>query len=503
MFKKFVVIVLFSVFSLCVFADENSWFVPLGLPPKAAPRRISGGESFPPLPLPATPLRRSERKRPPSPPKLIGKVVWGETATFAYKNGISRQITDWNLCPDDVKQILNKTRDNLGMPYTTEPVALSTFHGDPEKTPVLFLSGVRTVKLDKQQKDILRSYVLKGGMLVCDSVAGSPYFYNSVTKMMEETFPEYKIRTVPPDHPLYHMIFDVDKVKYPQNMTSDKPLLEAIYVGSRAGVVISKYGLGCGWDNHYVPMLKQAVYYDVDSANRIGLNLISYAIGYSRIGLEEAKPELFSVIDQKAPTSEFIFAQIKHGGAWNVHPGGAAVLLRNLRQNTALEVNLKRLPVQLGKDNLSGLTFLYLTGLDLFLLNKNEIDALKTFLNSSGTLFINNGLGLKTFDKAVRINLKMIFPEAELKKIPLNHPIYSNVFKVSNAEYTPTVKKLYDGLNVPVLEGITINGDLRIIYSPFDMESGWMGAAPPLSSSYMPDTAMQLGVNIVTYSMTH
>ena len=324
------------------------------------------------MPLPATPLRRSERKRPPSAPKLVGKVVWGETATFAYKNGISRQINDWNLCPDDIKQILGKTGKNLGMQYSTEPMPLTTFHGDPEKTPVLFISGVRTVKLDKKQIGILRSYVLRGGMLVCDSVAGSPYFYNSIKKMVGEGFPEYKIRNVPPDHPLYHMIFDVNKVKYPQNLKSDKPFMEAIYVGSRIGVLISKYGLGCGWDNHDVPMLKKATFYDVESANKLGLNIISYAIGYSRIGLEEAKPELFSAIDQKSPTSEFVFAQIKHGGAWNVHPGGAAVLLRNLRQNTALEVNLKRLPVQLGKDNLSGLTFLYLTGLDLFVFNKKE-----------------------------------------------------------------------------------------------------------------------------------
>ncbi len=503
MIKKTFFALLISLSSLSILCDENSWFVPLGLPPKASPRRISGGESFPPLPLPATPLRRSERKRPPSQPKLVGKIVWGETASFAYKDGISEQISDWNLCPDDVKQILNKINHNLGMQYSTEAVALSTFHADPEKTPILFLSGVRTVKFDKEQTNILRSYVLKGGILLCDSIAGSPYFYDSVKKMVEETFSEYQVRTVPPDHPIYHMIFDVDKVKYPQNLNSEKPLLEAVYVGSRIAVLISKYGLGCGWDNHDVPTLKQSIFYDVDSANKLGLNIISYAIGYSRIGLEEAKPELFGAIDQKPPTSEFIFAQIMHGGAWNVHPGAAAVLLRNLRQNTELEVNLKRLPVQLGNSNLTGLTFLYLSGLDIFVFNKNEISALKAFLNSSGTLFINNGLGLKTFDNAVRANLKMLFPEAELQRIPLEHPIYNNVFKIVHAEYTPAVGKLYNGLNVPVLEGISINGDLRIIYSPFDIEAGWLGIVPPLALTYMPDTAIQLGVNIITYSMTH
>src|SRR4051812_11126403 len=44
------------------------------IPPVAHQNRISGGESFPPLPLPATPLRRTERKRDPAPPALVGKI---------------------------------------------------------------------------------------------------------------------------------------------------------------------------------------------------------------------------------------------------------------------------------------------------------------------------------------------------------------------------------------------------------------------------------------------
>ncbi len=44
------------------------------IPPIAHQNRISGGESFAPLPLPATPLRRTERKRDPAPPALVGKI---------------------------------------------------------------------------------------------------------------------------------------------------------------------------------------------------------------------------------------------------------------------------------------------------------------------------------------------------------------------------------------------------------------------------------------------
>ena len=79
----------------------------------------------------------------------------------------------------------------------------------------------------------LRAYVLKGGMLCFDSVAGSPYFYDSARALMQQAFPELAWREVPPDHPLYHMVTDVNNVHYSPNVSSDKPQLEALYVGSR------------------------------------------------------------------------------------------------------------------------------------------------------------------------------------------------------------------------------------------------------------------------------
>ncbi|MHB8903255.1 MAG: twin-arginine translocation signal domain-containing protein, partial [Thermoguttaceae bacterium] len=66
--------------------DENSGPIDCGPPPQAKPQSRTGGESFAPLPLPVTPLRRSEKKRPPSPPALIGKVVLG-AARWVTRDG--------------------------------------------------------------------------------------------------------------------------------------------------------------------------------------------------------------------------------------------------------------------------------------------------------------------------------------------------------------------------------------------------------------------------------
>lgn len=501
--RRSVILVLIVLSAHTSLANENDWFIPLGKPPKASPRRISGGEAIPPLPLPATPLRRSERKRQPSPPALVAKIVWGESAMFTYENGISTKVADWNLCPADLQQLLRKSGRWAGLSYSSKPMTLLEFHGDPAKLPLLLLNGGRSIRLDKNELAVMRSFVMKGGMVLFDSIAGSPYFYESSKKVVRAAFPEYQIRHIPLDHPIYHMLSDATKVSYPKNLDSQEPFFEGIYIGSRIGALISKHGLGCSWDDHEVPLIDKAVYYDVTSGIKLGLNIIAYAVGYANAGLKEAKPELFGSLDEKRPTDEFVFAQIKHSGAWNVHPGGAAALLRRLRQDTALGVSLKRVPVALGKDDILSFPFLYLTGLDDFRFNSKEISALRRFLNSSGTLFINNGLGMQTFDKAVRRELTKILPESRLTPVPLNHPIYSSVFKITESVYTPATVKAYPDMNAPTLLGIHIDGSLRVIYSPFDMESSWLGCEYPLARAYENLSGMQLGVNVVMYSATH
>jgi hypothetical protein len=47
------------------------------------------------------------------------------------------------------------------------------------------------------------------------------------------------------------------------------------------------------------------------------------------------------------------------------------------------------------------------------------------------------------------------------------------------------------------------NGDVKVIYSPLDLETGWQGMEHPLARAYQPDSAMKLGVNIIMYAMTH
>jgi hypothetical protein len=494
-----------------LFAAEDQWFVRDDEPPKSkAPRgTISAAETVLLGGGPVVPLRQSERKKPPKPDILAAKVIWGESATFTSANGQKMPIADWNLVDNDLGKMV-ESGQKVGIAGHWTNMNLDEFNYDPGAMPSLLFSGVRTFKLPPNERGKLREYVLKGGTIILDSIYGSPYFYESAKKVMESVFPEERFRALPSDHPLYHMFHDIDTVSYPEDPASTKPKLETIYIGSRAAILLSEQGLGTGWDGNQrvFGKLKQRglkpKYYSIDSAKQIAMNLSGYITGYLDVGMIEGTPELFGLPDEKRPTDEFVFAQLKHDGAWNVHPGAAPSLLIEVRNATAIRVNLKRVAVDPGKDDLAPFPFLYLTGLDDFTFSDTAIAELQRFFKNGGKLLINNGLGLSTFDAACRRELGRILPDRQLAAIPVDHDVYNTLQPLSDVRYTPALMKAKPELRGKAyLEGIATDGTLQVIYSPFDLEAGWLNVDYPLSRGYQAASARALGMNVIAYVISN
>ena len=136
-----------SLPDFCLADEGDKGPVDCGPPPPAKPQHQTGGESFPPLPLPATPLRRSEKKRPPSPPSLVGKAALGATR-WTTKDGKRVQYRDWMTDPADVMTLLNWTADKMGIHYRAVDVEFAHFSFDPRELPALLLAGHNKFELN-------------------------------------------------------------------------------------------------------------------------------------------------------------------------------------------------------------------------------------------------------------------------------------------------------------------------------------------------------------------
>ena len=87
------------------------------LPTPKPPAQMGGSEGVPPLPLPAVPQRRTEKKNPPRPPVLVVKIV--------TKAGEA----DWNTNPQDIENLLKWMSKNLGVNFSSQNRTLDSVFG--------------------------------------------------------------------------------------------------------------------------------------------------------------------------------------------------------------------------------------------------------------------------------------------------------------------------------------------------------------------------------------
>jgi hypothetical protein len=111
--------------------------------------------------------------------------------------------------------------------------------------------------------------------------------------------------------------------------------------------------------------------------------------------------------------------------------------------------------------------------------------------------------GRRAFDAAFRREIKRVLPKAKLDVIPLDSPLFKAPFKMRTADYSDAVKAAEPQLNTPVVMGITIDGSLAVMYTPYSLGNGWERIGFPYNLGYADADALRLGVNILAYAVTH
>jgi hypothetical protein len=125
-------------------------------------------------------------------------------------------LTDYPLADLDLSiRLAELTRtpvsvDGLGRP---EHLIVRLTDDTLFQCPFIMMQEVGSIFLSDVDAERLRTYLLKGGFLWVDDYWGS-YAWDIWASQIRKVFPagEYPIFDLPPDHPLYHTMFDLDGV---------------------------------------------------------------------------------------------------------------------------------------------------------------------------------------------------------------------------------------------------------------------------------------------------
>lgn len=479
-----------------------------GPPPPAPASGKSAGEGAAPLPIdPGITQRRTENKRRPTPPILIGKLGYGkmlEGETPDTAGNITKiKYWDWNTDESDIQHLLNHSCSALQVQYHWQTLFIDRFDFSPHTLPCIYLTGHVDFDLADEQITKLRRYLLDGGFLFAEACCGDEEWAKAFERLVKNLFPDRPFRPIPPDHPIYNSHYAIDEVEYTSQVTervSKLPVLYGLNIGCRMAIIFSAYDLKRGWEGGKIHPWTRGI--ADEHARKLGTNIVAYVLASADLGQQIAR---IKILQEKAGNKEgrFTFAQIRHSGDWDPNPSSASNFLREVKEGTFVNVNFDRTAMDLTDKNLGRSPFLYMTGHFEFKFTPDEQRALRRHLESGGFLLVDNCCGRAQFDLAFRHEISEIFPKHPLARLPSDHPIFHTLGDLDAVEYNENVQYLQPDLKSPQVEGLVLGGRLVLAYCKYDLGNGWEGTADPFASSLSAADSVKLGMNIILFALTH
>jgi len=173
----------------------------------------------------------------------------------------------------------------------------------------------------------------------------------------------------------------------------------------------------------------------------------------------------------------------------------ADYFLSEVAKKTTLKVHTKYTPVTLGTDQLFETPFCVWSGNETFTLSQKERDNLRNYLEGGGFIVASPGCSDSKWDRSFRREMATIFSDIQMEKIPMTHEIFRTVYEIK--ELRNKSKKTV------LLEGLTINGRLAMVYSPDGLNDAGRAKGCCCCGGNEVREAVQANVNIFTYALLY
>ena len=231
--------------------------------------------------------------------------------------------------------------------------------------------------------------------------------------------------------------------------------------------------------------------------------------------------------DENFQHDSFTFARVIYdsygrgwgGGGWATDaPDSDLNFSLRLQQLTSMKVNPIPVQLRLTDPRLFDYPFLYMIEVGGISLDEAEMAAMRNYCMSGGFIMIDDFWGNYALEHLLQ-TLKRVFPDRAPYEVPLEHEIFQCVYPLKEKPQIPSIHSWQstgqtfewyggdgDTRNVHYL---AINDDagriVMFICHNTDLGDGWEqeGADRRYFEEFAVKKSYPLGINIVTYAMTH
>ncbi|KPK70923.1 hypothetical protein AMJ87_08150 [candidate division WOR_3 bacterium SM23_60] len=195
---------------------------------------------------------------------------------------------------------------------------------------------------------------------------------------------------------------------------------------------------------------------------------------------------------------DFTIARLKYGGGgdWYADPSSLPNLLAAVNERTTIRATPREATVEITDPELFSYPYLYMTGHGNVRFTEEEVAILRNYFAAGGFLHADDNYGM---DSSFRREIKKVFPDSPLIELPFDHPIYSSFYT-----FTDGLPKIHEHDGKPAQGfGIFYDNRLTVFYTyECDLGDGWEDPGVHDDPPEKREAALQMGVNIVVYSLT-
>jgi len=390
---------------------------------------------------------------------------------------------EWNAHPRNDAHLADWMTSQFERPTNWQVVNAQVPAEDWMDAPVLLIDGATDPHLTADQLIRLRDFIHLGGLVLSVTHDHSAEFDAAIRQAAATVMAgEFTFRNLPADHPVFKTHATI----------SPAPTLLGINNGLREVWIHCPDDYSSAWQQRH---------FEHKLPWELAANIFFYANGKTTL---KTKMNLAVPPSPERANRLMTVGRLAYAGSWDPEPG-AWLRMARLAQahfHTQLDVH----PVDFDHLDPRESRVVYLTGLDALQLQPEQIAQLRRYLAAGGTLWGEAIGGNAAFGDSFAALAKKLCPESPMDMLPPNHPLflgqYADGVDMSTVAYRSFTNLREGRLTTPRLGAVSKNGRLVILFSNYDMASGFLGTNTWGINGYTPASAQGLARDILLYLRT-